>query len=171
MSQSLTNIVLARMFVRPWRTPKHEEEAVLRTVFAQNERIPNGWSIARAPAARSNAQLCSYMFAPAPGIATSTKLPQADAALRTTCGSNGSIIYVLRIKADRKVERVLSRNLAEYIRTDNCDHKFFCRTAMVENLKRSGRCRDSVYSNIMPSALKVWELTTARQSKSPRSRY
>ena len=36
--------------------------------------------------------------------------------------------------------------------------------AMVEKTKRSGLCRDWVYSNMMPSALKVWEVTTARQS-------
>ena len=38
------------------------------------------------------------------------------------------------------------------------------RVAIVENAKRSGLCRDSVYSNMIPFALNVWEETTARQS-------
>jgi hypothetical protein len=36
--------VLAQTLAHIWRASKHEEEAVLRALFAQNERIPNGWS-------------------------------------------------------------------------------------------------------------------------------
>ncbi len=36
--------VLAQTLAHIWRASKHEEEVVLRMLFAQNERIPNGWS-------------------------------------------------------------------------------------------------------------------------------
>lgn len=51
--------------------------------------------------------------------------------------------------------------------TDNIQiikHQSLRRAAMVEKTKRSGLCRDCVYSNMTPSALKVREVTTARQS-------
>ena len=46
VSQSRANAELAQAFERPWRTPTHEEGAILHTGRVQNERIPNGWSIA-----------------------------------------------------------------------------------------------------------------------------
>ena len=54
-SQVAANAELARAFADIRRASKHEEEAVLRMFYAQNERNPNGWSDARAPVARSSA--------------------------------------------------------------------------------------------------------------------
>jgi hypothetical protein len=57
VSQAAVNAEPARAFADIWRRPlavccvrKHKEEAVLRALFAQNERIPNGWGDARSSA-------------------------------------------------------------------------------------------------------------------------
>ena len=41
------NSELARAFADIFRAPTHEEGAVLRMLFAQNERIPNEWAALR----------------------------------------------------------------------------------------------------------------------------
>ena len=62
VSQAAVNAEPARAFADIWRRPlavccvrKHEEEAVLRMLIAQNERNPNVWSDAEAREARSSA--------------------------------------------------------------------------------------------------------------------
>ena len=53
---------------------------------------------------------------------------------------------------------------SQVLRNEEKGFQLLRRVAIVENTKRSGLCRDSVYSNIIPFALNVWEETTARQS-------
>ena len=43
----VANAELARAFADIFRAPTHEEVAVLRMLFAQNERIPNEWAALR----------------------------------------------------------------------------------------------------------------------------